>query len=283
MPDSPTVHQRRLRIELRTAREAAGLTQEQAAKALEWSLSKIIRIEAGTVRVAVTDVKVLLQLYRVPEARVEDVLSLARAAREQGWWNAYRRILSQQLLDLIGYESAAKVIREFQPLVIPGLLQSSAYAQEIISHLREQDSSEEIRDRVEVQLRRQEIFDREDGPQFFFAIDESVVRRLVGGTALMRDQLTQMLEMAKRPNVTIEVVPFNAGAHAGLRGPFQMVEFGEAQDDPVLYLEGAQGELVGRDFREEIVRYRERFELLRGISLGPEGSAVLLSNLAETL
>ncbi|MFI0352462.1 helix-turn-helix domain-containing protein [Actinomadura sp. 9N407] len=283
MPDSPTVHQRRLRIELRAAREAAGLTQEQAAKAQEWSLSKIIRIEAGTVRVTVTDVKVLLQLYGVPEERVGDVLKLARAAREQGWWNRYRRVLGQQMLDFIGYESAAKVIHEFQPLILPGLLQTRAYAHEIISRLREQASGEEVNDLVDVRMRRQEIFDREDPLEFFFLIDESVVRRLVGGTAVMRAQLAHLLEMAKRPNVTIEIVPLNAGAHGGLVGQFKLLEFGDVQDDPVLYLEGAQGDVVGRDYREEIALYRERFETLRGISLGPVGSAVLLSNLAETL
>ncbi|MEW2358142.1 helix-turn-helix transcriptional regulator [Spirillospora sp. NPDC029432] len=283
MADSPTVHQRRLRAELRAAREAAGLTQEQAAQELEWSLSKIIRIEGGTVRVAVTDVRILLQMYGVAGERVNDILTLARAAREQGWWNAYRKILSQQLLDLIGYESAAKVIRQFEPLLVPGLLQTSAYAREILFQLRGSDSGADIDDLVEVRMRRQELFERPDPPQFFFVLDESAVHRLVGGTAMMRAQLAHLLEMAKRPNVTIEVVPFNAGAHAGLSGSFQMLDFAAPEDDPVLYLEGVQGEIVGRDFREDVVRYRERFELLRGMSLGPEGSAVLLSGLAEKL
>lgn len=283
MPNSPTVHQRRLRIELRRAREAVGLTQEQAAKALEWSLSKIIRIEAGTVRVAVTDVRVMLQIYGVSDKRFDDLLDLARAARETAWWNAYRRILSQQLLDLIGYQSAAGVVREFQPLIVPGLLQTSAYAQEIISSIRINDSADQVRDLVEVRIRRQEIFEEEDPAQFFFIMDEAAVRRLVGGTVMMRAQLSHLLEMAKRPNVTIEIVPLNGGAHPGLEGPFTLIEFTEPGDDDVLYLEGAQGELVGRDYREDIVRYRERFELLRSASLGPEGSAVLLNTLAEAL
>lgn len=283
MPDSPTVHQRRLRIELRRAREAAGLTQEQAAKSLDWSLSKIIRIEGGMVRVAVSDVRVMLQQYAVPENRYDEFLSLARAARETAWWNAYRRVLSSQLAELIGYESAAGVSREFQPLVIPGLLQTSAYATEILSRLRGDDAADQVAELVEVRMRRQEILEGDSPPTFLFIVDESALRRLVGGGAVMRAQLLHLLEMAQRPNVTIEVVPFDRGAHPGLVGPFKIIEFAEPEDDDVLYLEGAQGELVGRDYREEVVRYRERFETLRGLSLGPEGSAVLLNTIAESL
>ncbi|TDC59055.1 XRE family transcriptional regulator [Actinomadura sp. GC306] len=283
MPDSPTVHQRRLRIELRRAREAAGLTQEQAAKSLDWSLSKIIRIEGGMVRVAVSDVRVMLQQYAVPEARYDEFLSLARAARETAWWNAYRRVLSPQLAELIGYESAAGVSREFQPLVIPGLLQTSAYATEILTRLRGDDTADQVAELVEIRIRRQEILEGDSPPTFLFVVDESALRRLVGGRAVMQAQLLHLLEMAQRPNVTIEVVPFDRGAHPGLVGPFKIIEFAEPEDDDVLYLEGAQGELVGRDYREEVVRYRERFEVLRGLSLGPEGSAVLLNTIAETL
>ncbi|GAA4377872.1 helix-turn-helix transcriptional regulator [Actinomadura verrucosospora] len=283
MPDSPTVHQRRLRVELRRAREAAELTQEQAAKALEWSLSKIIRIEGGMVRVAVSDVRVMLQQYGVPAERYDEFLGLARAARETAWWSAYRRVLSPQMAELIGFESAAGACREFDPLLVPGLLQISAYAKEILSNLRGEDAPEQISELVEVRLRRQEIFEGDAPPRFYFVIDEAAIRRLVGGAAVMRAQLSHLLEMAKRPNVTIEIVPLDRGAHPGLSGPFKLLEFVEAEDDDVLYLEGAQGELIGRDYREDIVRYREKFEVLRRISLGPEGSAVLLNTVAESL
>ncbi|SNS34284.1 helix-turn-helix domain-containing protein [Actinomadura mexicana] len=283
MPDSPTVHQRRLRVELRRAREAAGLTQEQAAKALEWSLSKIIRIEGGMVRVAVSDVRVMLQQYGVPSERYDEFLGLARAARETAWWSAYRRVLSPQMAELIGFESAAGVCREFDPVLVPGLLQTSAYAKEILTNLRGEVTAEQINELVEVRLRRQEIFEGDDPPRFYFVIDEAAIRRLVGGAAVMRAQLSHLLEMTKRPNVTIEIVPLDRGAHPGLSGPFKLLEFVEAEDDDVLYLEGAQGELIGRDYREDIVRYREKFEVLRRISLGPEGSAVLLNTVAESL
>lgn len=183
MPDSPTVHQRRLRIDLRRAREAAGLTQEQAAKGLEWSLSKIIRIEGGTVRVAVSDVRVMLQQYGVPQERFDEFLTLARAARETAWWSAYRRVLSPQLAELIGFESAAGVSREFQPLIIPGLLQTSAYAREILSSLRGEDAADQIDELVEVRIRRQEIFEG-DTPQG--SSSSSTRPRSAGRSAVMR-------------------------------------------------------------------------------------------------
>jgi transcriptional regulator with XRE-family HTH domain len=283
MPDSPTVHQRRLRIELRRAREAAGLTQEDVARNLEWSLSKVIRIEAGTVRVAITDVKVLLQLYSISPERTEELVALARAAREQAWWSGYRRTLSSSYIDLIGYESAASTVREFQPLVLPGLLQTSAYARAFIASTIREERRHLVDDLVDVRVRRQEIFERDEPPSFYFLFDEAVVRRVIGGSQVMREQVRHLLETTRQPNVTIEVVPFGAGAHQGLLGSFKMIEFPEAEDDDVLYLEGARGSLISRDLREEIVEYRERFEQLRRISLGPEGSAVFLSTLVETL
>ncbi|WP_141580412.1 helix-turn-helix transcriptional regulator [Actinomadura sp. WMMA1423] len=283
MPDSPTVHQRRLRVELRRAREAAELTQEQAANALEWSLSKIIRIEGGTVRVTVSDVRVMLLQYGVAPERFDEFLRLARAARESAWWSAYSKVLSSQMAELIGFESAAGTCREFDPQIIPGLLQTGDYAREILTTLRGEAGSEQIEKLVEVRLRRQDIFEGDAPPKFYFVIAEPAIRWLVGGSAGMRAQLAHLLEMAKRPNVTIEIVQFDRGANPGLEGPFKLIEFADPEDDDVLYLEGAQGELVGRDYREEIVKYRERFEVLRSISLGPEGSAVLLNTVAESL
>jgi transcriptional regulator with XRE-family HTH domain len=283
MPDSPTVHQRRLRVELRRAREAAGLTQEEVAKTLEWSLSKVIRIEAGTVRVAITDVKVLLQLYGISDDRSEEFVTLARAARAQAWWSGYRRVLAQAYLDLIGYESAAARVREFEPLFVPGLLQTSDYARTLLDGITRSGRRHLMDDMVDVRMRRQDIITADDPPLFNFVFDEAAVRRLVGGTSVMREQVRHLLEVTRLPNVTIEVVPFSAGAHRGMTGPFRIIEFAEATDDDVLYLEGARGDLIGRDLREELVEYREAFQQLRDVSLGPEGSAVFLSTLVKSI
>jgi transcriptional regulator with XRE-family HTH domain len=283
LPDaqSPTVHQRRLRVELRKAREAAGLTQEQVAAALEWSLSKVIRIEAGVVRVSTTDLRALLGHYGVPADRITELSELNRAARERAWWSDYAKVLSPQYLEFVGYEAAASVLRQFHPLVIPGLLQTPEYAQALAEGLSDPNERPVVNAASEVRIRRQELFDRENAPKCVFIFDEAAIRRQVGGTVVMKHQLRHILDLAGRPTVTVQIVPFTAGAHPGMNGPFVILEFPDPEDDDVLYLEKGQGSLISRDVREDIVGYREAFERLRAISLRPEESVTLLETLAN--
>lgn len=281
---NPEVQRRRLRVELRRARQAAGLTQEQVATELEWSLSKVIRVEAGSAGISARDLEALLRLYRIEDSdRVSELAALARAARERSWWDIYRNVASAGLLQLIGYEAAACITRAFEPLVVPGLLQTEEYARAIIRHFIDGLSAEAEDSLVDLRMRRQELLDRTDPPLLFFVLDESVIRRPVGGNAVMRRQLSSMTEMAQRPNVTIEVVPFSAGAHSGLKGPFVTLEFPETADDDVLYLENARGDLISREVPAEILSYREAFESLRNLSLGPEGSLRYLSQVIDQM
>ena len=278
---SPTVHQRRLRVELRRAREAAGLTQEQVAAALEWSLSKVIRIEAGAVRVSITDLRALLDHYNVSADRITELSELNRAARERAWWSDYAKVLSPQYLEFVGYEAAASTLRQFHPLVIPGLLQTTEYAQALAEGLSDPDERPVVSAAGEVRNRRQELFDRENAPKCFFVFDEAAIRRQVGGAGVMKHQLKHILGLVARPTVTVQIVPFSAGAHPGMNGPFVILEFPDAEDDDVLYLEKGSGSLISRDVREDIVGYREAFERLRAISLSPEDSVALLGRLAN--
>jgi transcriptional regulator with XRE-family HTH domain len=281
---SPVVQRRRLRAELRKARQEAGFTQEQVAVAMDWSLSKVIRIEAGSVGISTNDLKALLRHYKlVDEARTAELVILARAARERSWWSVYKDVAPPGLLQLIGYESAAVINRNFEPLLIPGLLQTEEYARAVIRQLEERYPAEQVDTLVEIRMRRQELLDRADPPLLFFILDEAVVRRLVGGAAVMRRQLRRLTEIADSPNVTIEVVPFSAGAHPGIKGPFVVLEFPDAADDDVLYLESARGDLISRDVPEEILAYREVFEQLRTMSLGPEGSLIYLAKMADEM
>ncbi|WP_084262395.1 Scr1 family TA system antitoxin-like transcriptional regulator [Actinomadura formosensis] len=280
---SPTVRQRRLRVELRKARDEAALTQEQVAENLDWSLSKVIRIESGSVGVSTTDLKALLSLYAVSDARTAELVELARQARQRTWWSGYRKIISQQYYDLIGYESGAGIIRQYENLVIPGLLQTSEYAREYIGRLIEPDRAGNVEMLVELRMRRQEILERDEPPQLFFVLDESVVRRMIGGPQAMRHQLRRLIDLANLPNITIEIVPFSAGVNPGLNGSFTILEFSAPEDEDVLYLENPQSMRVTRDRPDAVVSYREDFEELRRVSLHPEGSAVLLNRLAERL
>jgi transcriptional regulator with XRE-family HTH domain len=281
---SPVVQRRRLRAELRRARLDARLTQEQVATAMDWSLSKLIRIENGTVGISTNDLKAILAHYKITdEKRTAEFLALSRGAKERSWWSGYRDVASPRMLQMIEYEAASIITRNFQPLVVPGLLQTEEYARTIYQQLNPRESSNRIESLVEVRMRRQELLSRPDAPLLFFILDEAVVRRPVGGKATMRRQVDQMIELAAMPNVTIEVVPFAAGLHPGIQGSFLLFEFPDTADDDALYLEGPTGDVITRDNPEEIVTFRERFEQLRQMSLGPEGSVSFLGERVKEL
>jgi transcriptional regulator with XRE-family HTH domain len=281
---SPVVQRRRLRTELRKARQDAGQTQEQVAVAMDWSLSKVIRIEAGSVGISTNDLKALLRHYKIVDpTRTAELIALGRAARERSWWSMYRDAAPSGLLQLIGYETAAVIRRNFEPLLVPGLLQTEEYARAVIRALEERLPAERVDTLVEIRMRRQELLDRTDPPLLFFILDEAVVRRLVGGKSVMRRQIRRLIETADRPNVTIEVVPFSAGVHPGIKGSFVVLEFPDAGDDDVLYLESPRGDLISRDVPEEVLAYREVFEQLRKVSLGPQDSITYLGKVADEM
>jgi transcriptional regulator with XRE-family HTH domain len=282
---SPVVQRRRLRTELRRARQDAGLTQEQVADAMDWSLSKVIRIEAGSVGISTNDLKALLSHYQLDDPDVtSELVALARAARERSWWSVYRDPAPPGLLQLIGYEAASFIIRNFEMLLVPGLLQTEDYARAVIQPLEEGAAAERVNTLVEIRMRRQEQLERDDTPLLFFILDEAAVRRLIGGRDVMRRQIHHLVEMAARPNVTIEIVPFSAGTHPGLRGPFVIIEFPDPGDDDVLFLE-ARGDLIRGGISEEgeVSAHREVFEQLRRMSFGPDGSVAYLGKLADEM
>jgi transcriptional regulator with XRE-family HTH domain len=253
---SPVVQRRRLRAELRRARLDAGLTQEQVAGAMDWSLSKLIRIENGTVGISTNDLKAILAHYKISdEARTAELLALSRGARERSWWNSYRDI-PPRLVQLIEYESASFIIRNFQPMLIPGLLQTEEYAATTLRILRPQDAAEDVNATVELRMKRQQLLQQPETPLMFFIMDEGAVRRLVGGEEAMRRQIRRLLDESEKPTITIEIVPFSAGAHPGMQGPFMLFEFPDAEDDDALYLEGPSESRWNRDDPEEISNYR---------------------------
>lgn len=280
---SPVVQRRRLRTELRRARLDAGLTQEQVATAMEWSLSKLIRIENGSVGISLNDLKAILSHYKITdEKRTAELIALSRGARARSWWSDYRDV-PPRLVQLIEYESASFIIRNFQPMLIPGLLQTEEYATATTRTLRPQATDQEVSITVELRMKRQQLLQQSEMPLMFFIVDEGAVRRIVGGQEAMRRQIRRLLDESEKPTVTIEIVPFSAGAHPGMQGPFMLFEFPDAEDDDALYLEGPSESRWNRDDPEEISSFRERFEVLRALSLGPEGSVDLLHRLLGEL
>lgn len=259
------VHRRRLRARLRQARTDRGLTQREVANAMDWSLSKLIRIESGSVGISSSDLKVLLQHYGIDDpSEVGQFLSLARAGRrdQAGWWTAYRGVTSQQYLTFLGYENAASVVQTFQPLLIPGLLQEEEYARAVFRAFGV--STDQANELVKLRMQRQrELLERSSVPEMIFVIDEAALHRWVGGRDVMRQQLQRLRSEAGRTNVAIEIVPFTAGAHFGMKGPFVILEFAEDQDEDVLFLENSRGDAISRDEQAEIDPYRDAFAQLR--------------------
>jgi transcriptional regulator with XRE-family HTH domain len=244
-PD-PTVHRRRLRNELRKTRESAGMTQRDVAAAMDWSQSKLIRIETGAVNISTNDLRALLTHYGTDQARIEALVELARAAREVPRWSMYRNVAEPEYIAFLGYESSAKIIRNFEPLLIPGLLQTEEYAREVISYV-EAENPHNIDALVDLRVQRQEIVTKPGAPDLHFIMDEAVVRRLIGGPNVSRRQLKHLLEINQQPNVTMRVVPFTAGMYPRLRVPYVHFEFPDPEDEDVLYVEYPSGELIVRE------------------------------------
>jgi transcriptional regulator with XRE-family HTH domain len=244
-PD-PTVRRRRLRNELRKAREAAQMTQRDVARAMDWSQSKLIRIETGAVNISTNDLRALLGHYGVEQAKIDSMVDLARAARETPRWSMYRNVAPPEYIAYLGYESSASIIRTFEPLIVPGLLQTEEYAREVLSTV-EAGNPQNIDALVDLRVQRQEVITKPDAPSLHFIMDQAVISRLVGGPDLWRRQLKHMLEISELPNVTMRVVPFSAGMYPRLRVPYTHLEFPDPEDADILYVEYPSGDLIVRE------------------------------------
>ncbi|NYV73675.1 helix-turn-helix transcriptional regulator [Streptomyces sp. UH6] len=234
----PVYQGHRLRKRLRAAREQAGLTHLDVAERLEWSPSKINRIETGKVGLSITDARVLMDLYGISDpAEVEEITELARAARRPPWWAPYRNAAPPEFMRHLSYESSAIRISAFQCTVIPGLLQTEEYAKVVL-----RDSSDPV-NQLELRLQRQERIVHRGGPRLNFILDEAAIRRVVGGEQTMKQQLEKLLTVNELPNVQIKVVPFTAGLYPQFRSPYVLFEFAEEDEDLIAYLEKPDGQV----------------------------------------
>jgi transcriptional regulator with XRE-family HTH domain len=256
--DSATLR-RRLRVELKKLRTAADKTQREVAEALDWSPSKIIRIENGAVAVQPTDLRALLDQYGVKDRRqVEEMVQMARGSKKQPW-TQFKDILSPETVQYLGYTTSASIFREYETILVPGPLQTEEYTRALMLGTFGKTPSE-IDRYVEFRQEYHEVLMEGDTPpEMFFLLDEAVVRRAVGGRAIMQRQLEHISTMAKRPKVTVQIVPFPLGAHFGMRGPFVYLEFPNPDDDDVLYLENALGDSFFRDEPEVTSEYLQAF------------------------
>ncbi|MFJ9998215.1 helix-turn-helix domain-containing protein [Streptomyces werraensis] len=229
-----------LRDRLRRARESAALTQQQVADTFGWSPSKVIRIENGKIGVSITDAMALADCYGLPEDERGELVQLARAARQPPWFAPYKGVMTPEFEAYIAYEESAVVVRAFERNVMPGLLQTEEYARSLLQAI-DGDSVEMEEMRVELRMRRQHILSSEEA-RFFFILDEAVLRRVIGGEEIMRQQCETLLRMNEMPNVAVYYVPFSVGAYPFFRTPYQVFTFDTG--DPVAYLETAEGDVL---------------------------------------
>ncbi|GAB2801199.1 helix-turn-helix transcriptional regulator [Actinoallomurus bryophytorum] len=264
----PVVQRARLTAELQRIRRDAGKTQEEVARALDWSPSKLIRIEGGNVGISTTDLQALLRYCGISdETRILELSALARGARGRGWWDPYKEDLGAPFSSYLGYELGASFVRSFSPLLVPGLLQTEEYARALTIEYVPGPVAEAV---IEARMLRQDkIFNREDLPQQHYVLDEAVIRRRVGGQrdpGIMPRQLIHLLELAQRPDITIELIPFERGSHFGMRGEFTILGF-ESGPAGVLFLENAQGPDLTVADSDQIASYLEAFDHLRQLAL----------------
>jgi transcriptional regulator with XRE-family HTH domain len=240
---------------LRRLREASGITREAAGDTIRASSSKISRLELGRVSSKERDVADLITLYGVTDAEEREILlTLARQANAPGWWREYGDVLPNWFETYLGLEQAASVIRTYEPQLVPGLLQTEDYARAIMLLRHLHMSHSEIERRVALRMARQAFLNQPGAPDLWVALDEAALRRPLGDQEVQKAQLLHLIEMAQRPNITLQIVPFDVGAHAAVGGPFTILRFSEPDLPDVVYLEHLTSALY-LDKKRDIVEY----------------------------
>ncbi|MFF5360919.1 helix-turn-helix domain-containing protein [Streptomyces scabiei] len=276
---NPTVRRRRLGQELRRLRELKGMTAEEVAERLLVSQSKISRLENGRRSISQRDVRDLCGVYEVEDQRVVDsLMQMAKDSRQQGWWHAFGDVPYSVY---IGLETDAASLRVYDPQVVPGLLQTRPYAEALIAGALPETTAADIEKRVQVRLRRQERISAPESPlRLWTVLDESALRRVVGNRSLMREQLEHLVEQSQLPHVTVQVIPFDMGAHPGLNGQYAILEFPDASDSSVVYIEGVTSDLY-LEKPADVQKYSVMYEHLRAQALNVEQSRQLIEEIAK--
>ncbi|NEC20186.1 Scr1 family TA system antitoxin-like transcriptional regulator [Streptomyces parvus] len=267
--------------QLRRLRESRGITREAAGYSIRASESKISRMELGRVSFKARDVEDLLTLYGVAdEAERDSLLGLAREANVAGWWHSYGDVLPGWFQTYVGLEGAASLIRIYEVQFVHGLLQTEAYAHAVVSRGMRGASPAEIDRRVALRLERQKVLVSERAPTFHAVLDEAALRRPYGERDVMRAQLRHLIDMSEQPNITLQVMPFSHGGHAGESGSFTMLRFPESDLSDIVYLEQLTSALY-LDKPEEVAQYEKAMAALGQESPAPEESRDLLRGLLQ--
>ncbi|MGW7412015.1 helix-turn-helix domain-containing protein [Streptomyces sp. NPDC054863] len=283
-PNPSTVLGRQLGDELRRLREAAGMTTNQAAEALDCTKGKISRIENGRVAVRLPDLAAMLLAYEVTSPELRNRLStLARKAnrrRREGWWNQYASVLADTYRDYIALEDTADSIRSFQAQLVPGLLQTPDYIRAVTIASGSWDTAEEVDKFAEVRIARQERLTGESPLRMWAVLSEAVLLQQVGGPQVMKAQLHHLLTISELPNVTLQVLPFSRGAHASMFGPYVLMGFPEEGALDVVLVDNPSGS-VWLEREAEVARYQDLFDNAGMSALSPVETRTLIHRSAK--
>ena len=276
---NPTVRRRRLGQELRRLRELKGMTAEEVAERLLVSQSKISRLENGRRSISQRDVRDLCGVYEVDDHRIVDsLMQMAKDSRQQGWWHAFGDIPYSVY---IGLETDAASLRVYDPQVVPGLLQTRQYAESLIAGALPETAPTDVEKRVSVRVRRQERVRAQDNPlRLWVVIDEAALRRVIGDRQLMIEQLEHLIQQSQLPHVTVQVLPFSMGAHPGINGQYAILEFPDASDSSVVYIEGVTSDLY-LEKANDVQKYSVMYEHLRAQALNVDQTREFITEIAK--
>jgi transcriptional regulator with XRE-family HTH domain len=278
----PTVRLRRLAATLRRLREEAGLSREDVQEQTEVNEGTLYRIETARSRPQPRTLKTLLTLYGVSEAVRADLLDLSRNADSQGWLRAYQAELPEEYAAYINFENEARSVRNYESLYIPGLLQTEDYARAAIRGSLPTATDEQVENRVRARMERQERLTGESPLEIWAIADEASIHRQVGGSKVMHAQLAHLLDAVKRSSITLQVIPYDVGAHPGMPGSFIYLEFGEPIDPDLVYVDTLAGDLF-LEADEDLRLYSSMFDHLRAIALSPAKTKSLISGFVDSV
>ncbi|MFD4115659.1 helix-turn-helix domain-containing protein [Streptomyces niveus] len=278
MAGSPTARRRRLAIELRKLRDESGMTCNQVGKELDWSGSKVNRMETGQGRVQPSDVEALCRFYGTSDELRELLKGLAKESKTKGWWHAHGDAVPSWFSVYVGLEQAASNLHTYQGEFIPGLLQTPEYATALSRVTPDQDHGE-IPRQVDVRMRRQQLLTESKAPDFWAVIHQSALMHVIGGRQVMAGQLERMLDIGQQRNVTVQVLPYDAGAYP-TTGPFTVLGFPEQEDPDVVYREGLT-DSVYLELPADVRIYTKAFDHFRALALSPQRSAALIRSSLE--
>ncbi len=268
--------------ELRRLRETNELTREDVAERTGINEATLYRIETARVRPQRRTLMGMLDLYGVVDPQRSEILALLRQADEQSWLRPYHADLPDAYTTYISFEAEAQSVRNYESLFVPGLLQSEGYAQAVIQGVLPTATSKQVDQRVQARMERQAVFDKEDPLKLWAILDEASLRRAVGGTKVMKDQLERLLQLSEQSHVTLQVIPFKAGAHPGMPGSFVLIDFPDPADPSLVYIDSMGGDLF-LEAEVDVRRYEQSFDHLRAMALSPGASANLVSDVMQDI